>query len=262
MKESVTFDRLEKPGIGPRLSPTVAFLGFGIYIPKRLFTSSLASAVIRAARHRGVRQRRRFARSRQTASARWAAASAAMALCLCQSVAPAWAQKGQSYPERPVRVVVSWAAGGNADVLSRILFQQLSESLGQQFVVDNRGGANGMIGSEAVVRAKPDGYTLLVDDGGNRRVDLRLSPAHSDRPALGYRVGCLPLREPGAGGGNVTAGLLLSAIATWRLLEGRTTVECDGFVGTRSSLEKMAQAGQRAGCSSVLISKSDGGRQT
>lgn len=124
------------------------------------------------------------------------------------------------------------------------------------------GGANGMTGSEAVVRAKPDSHTLLVDDGGNRRGDRRLSPAHSDRPALRYRVGCLPLREPGAGGGNVTAGLLLSAIATWRLLEGRTTVECDGFVGTRSSLEKTAQAGQRAGCSSVLISKSDGGRQT
>lgn len=69
----------------------------------------------------------------------------------------------QSYPQRPVRIVVPWAAGGNADVLTRVMAQKLSESWGQQVVVDNRGGANGMIGSEQVVRSKPDGYTLLVD---------------------------------------------------------------------------------------------------
>jgi tripartite-type tricarboxylate transporter receptor subunit TctC len=73
------------------------------------------------------------------------------------------AQPLSAYPEKPVRIVVPWAAGGNIDVLTRIVAQQLTQSWGQQVLVDNRGGANGMIGSELVVRAAPDGYTLLVD---------------------------------------------------------------------------------------------------
>jgi tripartite-type tricarboxylate transporter receptor subunit TctC len=73
------------------------------------------------------------------------------------------AQAEKAYPDRPVRVIVPWAAGGNIDVLTRVVAQQLSRTWSQQFVVDNRGGANGMIGSESVVRAGPDGYTLLVD---------------------------------------------------------------------------------------------------
>lgn len=73
------------------------------------------------------------------------------------------AQADKTYPDRPVRIVVPWAAGGNADVLTRVMAQKLTEVMGQQVVVDNRGGANGMIGSELVVRSRPDGYTLLVD---------------------------------------------------------------------------------------------------
>ncbi len=73
------------------------------------------------------------------------------------------AQADRPYPDRPVRIVVPWAAGGNADVLTRVMAQKLTDVIGQQVVVDNRGGANGMIGSEMVVRSKPDGYTLLVD---------------------------------------------------------------------------------------------------
>ncbi len=75
----------------------------------------------------------------------------------------AMAQAERSYPERSVRVVVPWAAGGNIDVLTRVVAQRLSRNWSQQFIVDNRGGANGMIGSEMAVRAAPDGYTLLVD---------------------------------------------------------------------------------------------------
>jgi tripartite-type tricarboxylate transporter receptor subunit TctC len=68
----------------------------------------------------------------------------------------------QSYPTRPVHIIVGFAAGGPNDTVSRLLGQWLSERLGQQFVVENRTGAGGNIGTEVVVRAAPDGYTLLL----------------------------------------------------------------------------------------------------
>jgi len=67
----------------------------------------------------------------------------------------------QSYPDRPVRIVVGFAAGGTGDVLMRLVGQWLSERLGQPFIVDNRPGGGGNISTEAVVRAAPDGITLL-----------------------------------------------------------------------------------------------------
>src|SRR2546430_13530298 len=71
----------------------------------------------------------------------------------------AWAQ---AYPSRPVRIIVGFAAGGGSDILARLIGQWLSERLGQQFVIENRPGAGTNIGTEAVVRASPDGYTLLL----------------------------------------------------------------------------------------------------
>jgi len=70
--------------------------------------------------------------------------------------------RAQAYPTRPVRIVVGFAAGGQNDIVARLMGQWLSERLGQQFIVDNRPGAGGNIGTEAVVRAPADGHTLLL----------------------------------------------------------------------------------------------------
>ena len=70
-----------------------------------------------------------------------------------------WAQ---AYPTRPVRFVVGYPAGGGTDITARLMGQWLSERLAQPFITENRPGANGNIAAEAVVRAPPDGYTLLV----------------------------------------------------------------------------------------------------
>ena len=86
----------------------------------------------------------------------------------------------QTYPAKPVRMVVPFPAGGATDIVGRLIAQKLTESWGQQVIVDNRGGAGGTIGSEAVAKSPPDGYTLLVGTSSTHAV------APSIYPKLGY----------------------------------------------------------------------------
>lgn len=88
---------------------------------------------------------------------RWIRICSVLALALS-----AGAVFAQSYPSRPIRMIVPYPPGGSTDVLARAVAQKMGESMGQQIVVDNRGGAGGIVGSELAARAAPDGYTFLL----------------------------------------------------------------------------------------------------
>ncbi len=90
-------------------------------------------------------------------------------------VAPSrvWAQS--DWPTRPVRLIVNFAPGSSPDVVGRALMQPLQESLGQPVVVENRSGASGNVGGEAVVKSAPDGHTLLVTAGSTISIGPRIN---------------------------------------------------------------------------------------
>ena len=83
-------------------------------------------------------------------------------LALCALLAFSAAVSAQAYPNKTVRIVVPYPPGGTVDVVARVVAQRLTEQMGQQFIVENRAGANGTVGSDFVAKAAPDGYTLLV----------------------------------------------------------------------------------------------------
>ncbi len=109
-------------------------------------------------------------------SAKWAAVAAA--------ALPLWAgaASAQTYPNKSVRVVIPWPAGGSNDIVGRLVLQKMSESLGQQFIVDNRAGASGVLGSEIVAKTAGDGYTLMVHS------TTHLGNAHLYGSKLGYNT--------------------------------------------------------------------------
>jgi len=79
-----------------------------------------------------------------------------------------------AYPDRPVKVIIPFAAGGGADIVGRLVFQKLSTRLGQSFVIENRGSAGGIIGADMVAKAAPDGYTLLLGQTGPNAINPAL----------------------------------------------------------------------------------------
>ncbi|MDP2238801.1 MAG: tripartite tricarboxylate transporter substrate binding protein [Burkholderiales bacterium] len=105
----------------------------------------------------------------------------------CMAAACCWVQvvAAQAYPSKPVRFIVPWSAGSGTDLMARAFAQELSGALGQQIVVDNRGGAGAIIGTEAAARSAPDGYTIYI--GGS--VSMAISPA------LYAKVGYDPVKD-------------------------------------------------------------------
>jgi tripartite-type tricarboxylate transporter receptor subunit TctC len=106
-------------------------------------------------------------------------AGLAAALCCAMSPAPA-----ASYPEKPVRFIVAFPAGGNADLVARVIAQGLSSAFGRNFVIDNRGGAGGVVAEETTARAAPDGYTIL-----------EVSVTHVVNPSLHRKLNYDPMKE-------------------------------------------------------------------
>src|SRR5262249_59405599 len=93
--------------------------------------------------------------SRQTAGAMIAA-------CLAFAASPLSAE---TYPERPIRLIIPFAAGGPNDIIARPLADHMAQALGQPIVIENRAGANGILGTAVVAKSAPDGYTLLMTTG-------------------------------------------------------------------------------------------------
>jgi len=154
--------------------------------------------------------------------------SAALAALLAL---PAWAQPkapGSDYPNKPVRVIVAFAAGGNADINARLISTALSQQLGQQFVVENRPSGGGTVAFETIAQTPPDGYTLLVGALGSHTLNvglygdrLRIHPltgvdhitisSHSPivlatHPSMNVRTLAEFRAAVAAGGGNVLYG--------------------------------------------------------
>ncbi|MGZ9067132.1 MAG: tripartite tricarboxylate transporter substrate-binding protein, partial [Burkholderiales bacterium] len=89
-----------------------------------------------------------------------------ISLAIAATVLAPTARAAEAYPARPVRMIVPYAPGGNADIQARYVAERLTEALGAQVVVDNRAGANGMIGMELAARAPADGYTIILVASG------------------------------------------------------------------------------------------------
>lgn len=152
-------------------------------------------------------------------------------LAACLLIAAAPLATAQTYPSRPITLVVPFPAGGTTDAIARILGESLSQSLGQQVVIENVGGAGGSVGAARVARAAPDGYTLLLHQPG-------LAAAQTLYPKLSYNaendftgIGLINTSASMiAGSNNVSAGNL-PELVKWMKEPNRATKMAHAGVG-------------------------------
>jgi tripartite-type tricarboxylate transporter receptor subunit TctC len=111
--------------------------------------------------------------------------SLAVALCIAASIALFAPASAQVYPSRPITLIVPFPAGGGVDAMARIAAERLTVALGQQIIIDNRGGAAGVIGTRAAAKAAPDGYTLVMSTSGTTSIN----------PSLYVNPGYAPLKD-------------------------------------------------------------------
>lgn len=171
-----------------------------------------------------------------TQAGTWAAAALA---CAALGIGtPAHAQQGAKYPDKPVRVIVTWPAGGAVDVGTRAVMNALSASTGQAFIVENRPGANGSIGTEAGARAKPDGYTIIVGNTDTFAIspyvypNLKYDPVRDFEPIAPLGTLPLALTLRSAFDGNTAADVVrLAKAQPGKLTYGSWGVGSLGHVG-------------------------------
>lgn len=114
---------------------------------------------------------------------------AAAVLCAVSLMAQGQSSQAQSWPDRPIRMVVPYPPGGNADVVGRVLARALQMDLGQPVVIENKGGAGGLVGAEQVAKAPPDGYTFLLSANG----PILFAPEIAGRKAYEWRKDFAPV---------------------------------------------------------------------
>ena len=149
--------------------------------------------------------KRPFKTSIQTLFTRHLGACLAPILLASLSAGLSTAQAQDKYPSKPVTVIVPQAAGGANDAIARVIAQKLSEQMGQTFIVDNRTGAGGNVGTAVVAHANPDGYTLMVTADSSMVIN----------PALYKSTGFDPIKDFEAVGSVATAGYALVANANF-----------------------------------------------
>lgn len=136
--------------------------------------------------------------------------NALVGLCAAAAMLPTAVQAQDAYPSRTITLVVPFPAGSGSDMSARLLAKDMSETMGQTVVVDNRPGANGALGSQAVARARPDGYTLLVGVAASHAANYAFYPGK-----LGYQPSSF---EMVGGLGMVPLSMFVAAGAPWKSL--------------------------------------------
>jgi tripartite-type tricarboxylate transporter receptor subunit TctC len=152
-----------------------------------------------------------------------------LAVALGLSFSAPGSADAQEYPAKPVRLIVPFAPGGNADIQARLFAQKLVEAFGQQVIVDNRAGANGVIGSEAAAKSPPDGYTLLFVASG-----------HAINPGIYAKLPFDPQRDFAAVGQVSSAPNLLAVTSA---LPAKTVKQLVALARSRPGAMSFASAG-------------------